>query len=449
MGNKWMEHSLGIAPQMSGFGTVATTDFKYILGEKPKLQFATKKTELELMTGQVGAAPEVLIGARSGTISITMPLEGLKELYDPTAEDPGDTGVIPHWFVLLANTVGSYISNVATAAGFWKGDHVSCSGYTAGGVTSGTLIAPWEVVVDNGGIAAGLKVGQALVSAASATSTTPRFGFVKTKAGTTLTYFEEPANPVNNGTDNVYGSATAWMSAEHGSQLPLTMRYVGENTKFGYVLQDCVCSGWKLTWNAGEVPTLEISWKFFDFTMDKTIGGLQIPADFTRIPQIVGDDNGRCTINGTDTLGLTGCSLEYSCEVVEWGGHSAAQGIASVSYKKPRIKLSVVIPHDSDDLVYDAAGSAGNIGSHQWQSKLERGVSISVGVYVGSKIGRLFGFLVPAGMLDDGPQLADVNGANAYNLTMMAGSYSGDTSDQVGETAATCPIDSLFRAFIA
>lgn len=444
----WMEHSLGIAPQVSGFGTpnTADADYKWIQGDKPKVQFATEIVELELMTGQIGAAPERLVGRRHGTVSLSMPLEGLKSGYDPTGENPGDAGVVPPWMCLVGNALGSYITNtVDTAAKFWRGDHLSTSTYVANGMASGTAST---IVCDADPTT--MSVGELIAAATSATGTTVQFGFIKTKnTGTkTLTLFEDAQHNVNDNGAELFGSANAWISPVHSSQLPVTMRWVGEQTTAAYYLKDCICTGFKITWEAGAVPTLEMSFNFYDYTVDKTKGGLQVPAAFQRIPQIVGTNNGWATVAGAETCGLEQCSIEYKCEIAEVKCHSATQGIEAVIYKKPRINVAVSVPWSSSDPVYDAAGGAGNTGSHKWQSYLERGVTVSLGCYVGSNIGKLFAFLVTAGKLVAVAQVTDLNGNVGYQLTVEAGAYTGDSTD-TAETSTTSPLDSIFRISIA
>ena len=89
-------------------------------------------------------------------------------------------------------------------------------------------------------------------------------------------------------------------------------------------------------------------------------------------------------------------------------------------------------------------GKRPNTGSHLWQSYLERGVSSSLGVYVGSNIGRLFAFLVPNAKIVAVPQIADLSGAVGYQLTIEAGAYTADSTD-TAETSTNSPLDSLFR----
>lgn len=455
----WTEHSLLIAPQISGFGTPNTTDadFEAFLCDAPKVSKSVDKQELELLSGVVGAAPERLWGKKGATITVSMPLEGMKAGYDPTAEDPGSArGVIPYWLALVANCLGSQISaSVDTAAKFWQGDHLSNSGYTASGVTSATSTA---ITLDNATASDKVLVGELVATAASASTSTVQFGWAKAKAGQVVTLFEASGNTVNSGTANVYGTSNAWLSSAHQNQIPLTIRWTGEDTKFCYIFQDCVVESWKVSYDSGAVPTIEFQFRCLGgFTMDKTKGGLVVPDSMARIPQIVGSVNGRATLGywndavtsltSAVTCGLESCSLEYTTEIKEVKCHSGTQGISAVYYKKPRVKVSCSVLHTSDDLVYDAAGSAGNTGSHQLVSRMERNVRMSAAVYVGSQVGKLWSFLLPAGVISEAPQVQDRDGAVAYQLTLEAGSYSGDSTD-TAETSSTSPLDSAFRTAV-
>jgi len=143
----WSDHSLLVAMQ-SAFGTANTTDgdFDAIKCELPAVSFETEVVELDLLTGQPGAEPERMPGARGGTISFTIPLEGFKTGYDPTSDDPGDAGVIPLWLSMLANAMGSNLSAVSSDANFKAGLMCSVSQYTSAGVASATSTA---ITMDN------------------------------------------------------------------------------------------------------------------------------------------------------------------------------------------------------------------------------------------------------------------------------------------------------------
>lgn len=441
----WSDSSVLLAPQ-TAFGTVNSTtgDFKAVKCENPTMSLDTAVTELQLLTGQVGASPERLIGRRSGKFSFKLPLEGFKNGYDPSAEKPGDAGVIPHWAAIAANVLGSQNSAIVSAATMWAGAHLNNGTNQASGVTSATTSA---ITFDNAGAWADIDSGCLVATAESATSTTMQLGFAKSVAGNVVTLFEPSKNAVNSGTADVYASASMWLSNGAYSPVPMTVRYVGADTTFAYVLQDWICTGFQITWNSGEVPTITFSGQFYDFTMDKTLGGLVVPTQFDRVPQIVGTVNGYATIGQTGYCGLESCTLDYSVEVVEIPCHAATQGIANVAYRNPRVKLSAQVLHSSTDIVLDSAGTPGNTGSHQWQYLLESGNTNSFGCYVGSKAGRAFAFLLPAGVFT--AVTAEKRGEYlAYKLDVEAAAYSGD-SVLHAETTATSPIDSVFRMGLA
>lgn len=446
----WQEHSLGVAPQTTGFGTPDTTGAAqaWLLCDKPKVQFATEITELELLTGQIGAAPERLVGRRHGTLNFTIPLEGLKSGYSPVTENPGDTGVIPPWLCLVANALGANIANADTYVKFWKGLHLSNGSYIGAGLASGSSTT---MVFDANPTT--VEAGQLVTAALGTDNTTPMFGFVKSldTASKTLTLRDPAGITINDNAANIYGGATAWISSQHANQLPMTFAWAGENTQACYYLADSVCTGFKLTWDSGVPSILEMSYNFYDYSVDKTAGGLQIPAAFYRVPQIVGTNNGLVKLGKivagsvvvSTQCGLESCTLEYKCEITEIKCHSATQGISGVVYRKPRISAGFSLAWNSTDEVRNAAGTAGNTGSHAWQSMLELGQTISLGVYVGSTVGRIFAFQIPAARIVAVPQATDIGPVVGYQLQLEAGAYSGDSTDHA-VTAANSPLDAPF-----
>ena len=443
MATYWSDYSLLVAPQ-SAFGTAASSGFEALLCEKPSITFATEIAELDLLTGQVGSAPERLVGRRSGTLTFKMPLEGFKSGYDPTAEDPGAAGVIPCWLALAANVLGSNNSAIVSSATQWAGAHLSNSDYDAGGVTSATTSAITADAASDITTDAEIRAGQLVLTALTPSSTTVQLGFAKSLAGAVLSLFEASKNAVNSNDADFYGTSTAWVSTAHATQVPQTVKWVGQATEFCYILQDVVCEGLTLVWDSGAVPTIEFRCRFYDYSMDKTLGGLVVPDAFQRIPQIVGTYNGIATLSGSTKCGLASATLEFTQDIVEVVCHGATQGITSVAYRNPRVRVNVSVLHESTDLVYDSAGSAGNTGSHVWQAGLELGTVMSLGCYVGAKPGRCFAFLVPAARIAEVPSVEDRDGSVAYSLTFEASSYSGDTA-LVAETTANSPINSVLR----
>lgn len=447
----WNDSSLLVAMQ-SAFGTANTTDGDYqaLLADTPQVTFDTEVTELELMTGQVGAAPERIIGRRSGTLTFSIPAEGLVSGYDPASENPGGAPagneVIPMWMNLLANAMGSNLSAVSTNANFIRGLHCSTSQYTAGGMLSGTTTS---IVCDDATASNKIDVGQLVVAALSATNTSPQIGWVKTKAAQTLTLFEASVNDVNDAAAHLYGTATAYVSSEITSTKALGFRWTGADAVLCYDLIDAICERASFTWEVGAVPTIEFTYRFYDFRMNKADGGLVVPKAYNRIPQIIGSVNGRATIAGTATCGIESATWEWSATLRETKCHGSTTGIQAVEVIKPRVRCSFSIPHDTADIVYDSAGSpSAGLGQHQWQSALELGTRKSIGLYVGSQVGKIFSFLIPSGLLIAAPQVGDRDGTVAYTLEIEAASYSADTTD-TAETSADSPLDSIARVGLA
>jgi hypothetical protein len=316
----WQEHSLGIAPQ-SAFGTpnattgTDQTGFRWLQGDRPKLQLQTEKVELDLMTGAVGAAPERLYGRRHGSISFSMPLEGFNAAYtaDPTHANSqpgtGSSAVVPHWMALLANALGSKIGTL-TDAQFWLATHCYNTLYDATAVAGAADVS--HITLDDNGAYGNAPAGALVATALAASPSLVQFGFVKTKVASggppvntwTLTLLDPAVRKVDDASANMYATSTAWLSALQGSQLPLTMLYVGDQTEAAYILQDCVCTGFKITWESGAVPTIEFSYNFYEWTADKTRGGLHVPLVHHRVPQIVGVNSGQVCLDGVVTGGL-------------------------------------------------------------------------------------------------------------------------------------------------
>jgi len=442
MATYWSDSSVGFAPQ-AAFGTENSSagDFKYLKAEAPTVTFDTEVTELELMEGQVGAAPERIVGRRSGTIAMSMPLEGFKDGYDPTAENPGDAGVIPYIMALLANATGSYADNwvggVNTAAQFWTGErHVNTSDYVAAGVASAS-----STLITYDAAPSSIQVGSYVATALSATTTAVQSGFAYDKTGAAVTLFEAATNTVNDNAANAYGGATAWQSDDQ--PIPMTIRWKGNDTTFGYRLVDCICESFTVNLNAAETPTVEFTFRFYNFIADKTIGGLVTPDSFERVPTILGTSNGRVTINGSVYCGLEEVSIAWSAgDLRTVVCHSEDSGIESVQIIRPTITAAFSVPHKSTDAIYDAGGSAANSGAHLWQSALELGTRYSFGVEVGSRIGRMWSALIPSGIVTAAP--VDAGELVRYSVTMEAGSYSADQTD-TAETSDDSPLDSIFR----
>ena len=459
----WTDSSLllGLQDDLNTPSSVPANEFVPILCDSPKVTFNTEVTELDLLTGQVGAAPEKVVGRRSGSVSFTVPLQALKAGYDPTAESPGvapaaGAEVIPPWMVLVSNALGSYNDSLAGGnasarnTNFWRGTTLSNATYSAAGITAaGTDATHLELDV---GAVAGHKAGQFI--AAAKTGLAPGVGFVKAKDGATsiFTVFDPMTASSSNYDDNaanVYGSTTAWQS--NNQPKFLTAYWVGPDATLAYVMTGLTCESFKITLEPGATPTAEFSFRFYDFYMDKTKGGLVVPKSYNRVPQLVGAKTGAAVLDNSLKCGLEGLMVEWKATITETKCHAATQGISAIQVVKPRVLLNFTIPHiggDTGDAVYDANGAASNVGSHVWQSSLELGTKHSLGVYVGPGVGKALGVLVPAAYVSAAPSIADKNGVQTYTVAMEATSYSGDTTTGA-ETSSDSPINSIFRVGLA
>ena len=449
----WNDHSLLCAYQ-TAHGTPNTTpaDFVALQCDRPEVKFEHEIVELDLLTGQVGAAPERLIGRRSGSLRFTYPLEGFADGYNPTVEDPGGAPegagdeVIPPWFVLICNAMGSNMSAVASNANFWRGLGASVSQYIVDGQASGDET---KVVFDDA--PASVDVGQLVVVALTPTSTTLQIGFAKTKdtVTKTITLFEDAKKDVTGTSADIFGTATGYVSSEITNTAPLTFRWTGPETKQCYVLEDAYCDGFKINWESGAVPTCEFSYKFYNFQRNELDGGLVVPDGYNRIPQLIGSHNATATIDGDNTCGLESCTWEWKPGTIrETKCHGSNNGIDAVEIISPRVTASFSIPDDSDDAVLDSAGGAATLGQHLWTSKLELGTTLSIGVYVGSVVGKVFAMLIPSGTIVATPDVGFRDTTVIYTLTVEATSYTGDVTDTT-ETSANSPLDSLARVALA
>ena len=458
MAQYWTDDTLLLALQddLTTPSTLAANEFQAVLCERPSVKFDTDVSELDLTSGQVGAAGEVIVGRRSGTMTVVVPLQGCKDAYDPTAENPGgapvgSVEVLPPWFILMANALGCNVESLAGATlsdkntNFWRGTFLSNSAYGAAKVTA----AGTDSTHVQGDAAEGAlhKAGQ-LILAAISTAVAPLIGFIKTKVVDLMTLFEAgraaAANYDDNGA-NIYGTATAWQSDDQPRYL--TAYLTGPDTKLCYVITGLVCEGFTLNLNAGDTPTIEFAFRFYDYQMDKTKGGLVVPDAYDRMPQLVGNKSGVLMLDGAVKCGLEDVKLEWKADVREQRCHYAPQGIGSVAIVKPRTTISFVVPHDKDDVVYDDAGTPGNTGSHVWQSSLELGTTHSVGVYVGPAVGRCLGVLLAAGRVSAAPSMDLREGMRSYAVQLTAGTYTGDSTD-TAETSADSPLDSPVRVGI-
>ena len=88
MANYWSENSVLIAPQTSGLNTANTNDSEFvgIKCTKPSISLEQDVTELDLLSGKIGAGGERVVGKKSGSITFSIPMEGFKSGYNGSAD---------------------------------------------------------------------------------------------------------------------------------------------------------------------------------------------------------------------------------------------------------------------------------------------------------------------------------------------------------------------------
>lgn len=452
----WADHSVAFAIQddLNTETSITGAGLRALHCEPPTVTFETESTEVRLNKGQVGAAADLVVGRRKGKITVRMPVEAGKIGRNAATENPGGAPaaggeVLPPWLIIVANALGCNVEALAGGSlsdkntNFWRGTFLSLSAYGAAKVSAtGTNTTN---IQGDAGQGAQHKAGQ-LIAAATSATVRPFLGFVKTKVVDLMTVFEASPAPTANYDDdnaNIYGTATAWQSDDQPR--PLTCYWTGPNVKECYVLIGCVCDGWTYDAPIGQIPTIEFSFAFQDYYMDKTKGGLIVPPSQTSAPQLIGNRGAYAMLNAATKCGLEGMRLSWAATLREGRCHGAPQGVQTVTTIQPRIRCEFTVDHDAtNDVVYDTAGTPGNVGSHQWQYALEARTSISLGVYVGSAINGCLAFLIPAGKITATPTVADRDGVIAYTVQLDAQTYADDSTD-TAETSNDSPIDSLFR----
>lgn len=289
-------------------------------------------------------------------------------------------------------------------------------------------------------VAGTYKGGDFYVAATTGTAdTAPTMGWLQEgNTGAAVSkLFEPPAYlPVSG--DETFPTLTYYMSTTQPQ--PLTMRLVGDSaSNAGLVLIGCVPESLSISFDPRTVPRAEVTYTATDYRWDNTIEGLQVPTDAHKVPPVLGTNNGRATMGNTSDAGSTSAgavqcglgsvSFSITNEIAYTACHSAAQGVESATITKRTVRAEFTVPHDSADVIYDAAGSSATSGQHKWSSFLERGVQRSIAFYVGATVTKCFSLFLPSAKVVEQPKLVDQEGLYAYSVAVEASTYTGDTDD--------------------
>jgi hypothetical protein len=388
----------------------------------------------DFASGQVGSFVPPAPGSKSGgSFTMSFPVKALKVGYDPTAEDPGDTGVISPEAILLAAALGSGgATSVTSAAEFAQGLHMSRTAYDAGGIAVGSTTTNIKVTAALG---ASYLDGQFLAIDSSATAGTPGLGWV-TDVNTTATPDEVTVSDALAITpaagENSYGTAVGYISGN--DPIPITIWRSGNNAAFKWSYIGCIAKSMSINLSAKKTAMIEITWQFADRKRYGTGGGLATAGAFERVRPTLGNSGSSLRQDGVVTCGYHDLSVALEWEIADIECHSSAQGVSEFVRTLSSANVTATIPYASTDTITDNEGPA--------ETRYANGTAIRLMVYVGEVAGQYFSVMFPALHVDSPPQQTEVNGMMATELSMRPSTYSGDTG-------ATAPADTVIRFAVA
>lgn len=421
--------TIGFARQ-TALTTENTTanDFTYFPCVFPDPDHAQEQEDFsDLQSGQAGAFEPPAPGSKSGgSITVQFPMSALKTGYDPTSEDPGDSGVISPAAVLLANAIGSAgNSAVSSAAEFAQGYHLARTGYVANDVAAGSTTT--AINVNTG---ASYTTGSAVMVDSSASAGSPAFGWITDiTSGTPDVITIAAASAVTAAaSDNSYGVATGYMSGN--DTVPLTFRVSGDNSAFLDTYIGCVAKSIKLDLAAKKTAMCEIVFQFADRKRYSTGGGIQDIASFQRVRPTLGNTGGRFLYDGSVTCGFMEMELNIEYEIADVECPSASEGVSEFVRSISSVELAAKVPLDSSDSV------TANMGPFEQKYNTQSNAELQLDVV--SMPGSSFSVFLPAAHVAEAPQRTQVNGMIATEVKFRPSRYTSDTG-------STAPADSVLR----
>lgn len=388
---------------------------------------------LDYAVGQVGATKAPIPGVRQGSeFTIKAPLTQFKRDYDPAADAPGDgSQTTSPIAVLLANALGSRNASIASAANLRNGVGLYNEAYDDAAVVASSTTS---VIKLDTGLGAGILPGSLIAIGVPTTNALRQLGWVASVA-TDDVNLAEAWSTAALANDNVLPTATATLNGNE--QVPLTFSMKGKESSFNDVGIGCVCKNIKLSFDAGMVPMVELTYGAYgDFYRKSTGGAVTVPDDdYDVLRPVAGAFGGRLTIDGSVTCGIEKLAIEVAIDVQPRLCHSALQGVSQVDTVNRALSVSFSVPRDSTDTI--------NNGNDPWQHRLDSSTSFSLFGYVGNVAGNIFSFGSPSLQVDEEPQLEDIGGRVYVAVKAKPGVVS-----QVGDGTITdtAPQNTVFGA---
>jgi len=473
MADFWTKSNFSVALE-TAFGTVNVTDGDYqgLKWRTPKVDLDAETFEFDLMTGQVGAAPIRITGARKAKVSISAPLEAFITGYAPATDTPGTAACVPPWFALAANAIGGNVDAYVaeTNAEFWmakKGIWTQGNKYVVDGVasatntsiTAGVAANIWEdATVD-------ARIGNFVATYKAAVLSTVQAGWIKDYDAATekVTLFGASKNTINDPDAEIAPTITAWLSS--AAPRSLSMRHLGEDALACKQLTGMMPDSIKWKFTPGQVGDVEFSFRGYGFEDFPSKGGYAIPPlplyaanTFETAPKFTNELSARLMVNGAAQCNWQDLEIEWVPQIEEnvcFG--SGIGGVSGLRYVDQIIKCRFFAPWSDDDTYHidDGAWTATTTARSQnvWQYRLESHTTISVVVEACPSIGKCISFLMPS--LQVVSAKWEQKGKTwGYSIECESSTYSGDAATgviQTGtpETAATSAMNSIFRIGMA
>jgi hypothetical protein len=405
--------------------TEATADFTKFACEVAIPKRGRELQEVDYAVGQVGARKGPVVGVRQGSeFTIKGPLTMLKTGYNPTTAAPGDTNQTTSPIaVLLANALGSRNASIASGANLRNGVGLYNEAYDDAAVVASSTTS---IIKLDTGLGAGILPGSLIAIGVPATNALRQLGWVAS-ISTDDVNLAEAWSQAALANDNVLPSATATLNGNE--QVPLTFSIKGKEASFNDVGIGCVCKNIKLSFDAGMVPIVELTYGAYgDWYRKATGGAVTIPDDNYKVLRpIAGAFGGRLTIDGTVTCGIEKLALEIAIDVQPRVCHSALQGVDAVNTVMRTLTVSFSVPRDSGDTLTN--------GDDQWQTWLAGGESKTMIGTVGSEAGSIFSMAMASLLCLEEPQLEDIGGRVYYSIKAGPGAVSGFGNGTIADTA--------------
>ena len=391
--------------------TTATSSFTFLQAPFPTINFAREVEDLGLTAAQDFAIEARKVGSKhGGTLSFTVPLRSQPSSYDPTS----DAITVNPEMDLLTELIGNGDSYGYSASEIAGGTDANTF------VTTSAVTQPGHMMW-TGAVASGVHMLSSL-------------GWSKSVTGQTHTMFED-AIAVPAAGNGVYPRRTIFPDSTQ-VPTPKTFCVRGAYAEHDIRLIGCIPEGATISFGAGDVPTVEFTYRFTDYSLESS-GGLTAATEFTRLPPVLGNRKGRVFINGTNTgaadsegtCGVGGFSVTITPELVEVPCHGAAEGVSEMKIIRRDATVSFNVP-------YNASTTSGT--DTIFGNSLTSGTGVSISLQVGDRAGQIFAMLIPSAIVTAQPSFGVNDSLVGWSVEAQPGAYTGDGS-------STAPGDTSFR----